>query len=54
VLVPKRDFTIKDDWRASGLAGTGSKAVVVDNVFVPEHRVLNTQLLGGVRRRAAR
>jgi alkylation response protein AidB-like acyl-CoA dehydrogenase len=47
VLVPKSDFTIKDDWRATGLAGTGSKSIVCDNVFVPEHRVLNTQLIGG-------
>ena len=47
VLVPKSDFTIKNDWRATGLAGTGSKSIVCDNVFVPEHRVLNTQLIGG-------
>jgi alkylation response protein AidB-like acyl-CoA dehydrogenase len=47
VLVPKSEFTIKDDWRATGLAGTGSKSIVCDNVFVPEHRVLNTQLIGG-------
>jgi alkylation response protein AidB-like acyl-CoA dehydrogenase len=47
VLVPKSDFTIKDDWRATGLGGTGSKSIVCDNVFVPEHRVLNTQLIGG-------
>jgi 3-hydroxy-9,10-secoandrosta-1,3,5(10)-triene-9,17-dione monooxygenase len=47
VLLPKRDFTIKDDWRATCLAGTGSKSIVCDNIFVPEHRVLNTQLIGG-------
>jgi alkylation response protein AidB-like acyl-CoA dehydrogenase len=47
VLVPKSDFTIKDDWCATGLAGTGSKSVVLEDVFVPEHRVLNTQLIGG-------
>ena len=27
-----------DDWRVFGLAGTGSKSVKVDNVFVPAHR----------------
>jgi 3-hydroxy-9,10-secoandrosta-1,3,5(10)-triene-9,17-dione monooxygenase len=47
VLVPKKDFVIKDDWYAQGLAGTGSKSIVFDDVFVPSHRVLNTQLIGG-------
>ena len=40
VLAPKSDFTIKDDWDSSGLAGTGSKSIIFQNVFVPEHRVL--------------
>jgi 3-hydroxy-9,10-secoandrosta-1,3,5(10)-triene-9,17-dione monooxygenase len=47
VLVPKKDFVIKDDWYAQGLAGTGSKSIVFEEVFVPTHRVLNTQLIGG-------
>ena len=47
VLVPRSDFTIKDDWDSTGLAGTGSKSIILNNVFVPEHRVLNTQLIGG-------
>ena len=47
VLAPKSDFTIKDDWVSTGLAGTGSKSIIFKNVFVPEHRVLNTQLIGG-------
>jgi 3-hydroxy-9,10-secoandrosta-1,3,5(10)-triene-9,17-dione monooxygenase len=47
VLAPKSDFTIKDDWDSSGLAGTGSKSIIFKDVFVPEHRVLNTQLIGG-------
>ena len=47
VLVPRSDFTIKDDWVANGLSGTGSKSIVFKDVFVPEHRVLNTQLIGG-------
>jgi 3-hydroxy-9,10-secoandrosta-1,3,5(10)-triene-9,17-dione monooxygenase len=36
--VPRKDFTIEDDWYVVGLAGTGSKTLVLDNVFVPEHR----------------
>lgn len=37
-LVPKRDVTVHDDWHVSGLRGTGSKSVIVADVFVPEHR----------------
>src|SRR5262245_53944001 len=47
VLVPKQDFTIKDDWFVNGLSGTGSKSIVLKDVFVPNHRVLNTQLIYG-------
>jgi alkylation response protein AidB-like acyl-CoA dehydrogenase len=50
VLVPKKDFAIKDDWFATGLTGTGSKSIVFEDVFVPDHRVLNTQLIGGGQR----
>ncbi len=37
-FVPVRDTTIDDDWFTMGLAGTGSKSFVLDNVFVPYHR----------------
>ena len=38
-LVPRRDYTIdQQSWNVTGLAGTGSKAVVLRDVFVPEHR----------------
>jgi 3-hydroxy-9,10-secoandrosta-1,3,5(10)-triene-9,17-dione monooxygenase len=38
-LVPRRDFTIDhDSWHVTGLAGTGSKDLVVQGAFVPEHR----------------
>jgi alkylation response protein AidB-like acyl-CoA dehydrogenase len=40
VLVPKEDAEIVDDWHVSGLAGTGSKTFVLDEVFVPEHRMI--------------
>ena len=40
-IVPKDDYTIDwQSWNPVGLAGTGSFDVVVDDVFVPEHRVL--------------
>ncbi|HEY3918257.1 MAG TPA: acyl-CoA dehydrogenase family protein [Stellaceae bacterium] len=39
-LVPRGEYSEIDNWHAMGLAGTGSKDVVADNVFVPEHRTL--------------
>ena len=41
VLVPKSDITIIDDWHVIGLAGTGSKTFVIEEKFVPEHRILD-------------
>jgi resorcinol 4-hydroxylase (FADH2) len=40
LLVPARDYSIDDTWHVSGLAGTGSKTLVLSDVLVPEHRVL--------------
>lgn len=37
-LVPRSDYRIEDDWYISGLRGTGSKSVVFDKAFIPEHR----------------
>lgn len=43
LLVPREQCTIEDDWFTVGLAGTGSKSVVIggDGVFVPAHRRLS-------------
>lgn len=40
-LVPIGECEIEDNWRVMGLAGTGSKNVLVRDAFVPEHRVLD-------------
>ena len=45
MLVPREDYTIKDTWFVSGLKGTGSKDILVDDVFVPEHRTVPMPLL---------
>jgi 3-hydroxy-9,10-secoandrosta-1,3,5(10)-triene-9,17-dione monooxygenase len=37
-LLPRKDYQIDDNWHVAGLAGTGSKDIVVDGAFVPEHR----------------
>ena len=39
-LLPVEDCQIVDNWFVCGLAGTGSKDIVVEDLFVPEHRVL--------------
>jgi 3-hydroxy-9,10-secoandrosta-1,3,5(10)-triene-9,17-dione monooxygenase len=40
VLIDRADFSIVDNWDVIGLRGTGSKRVVCENVFVPEHRTI--------------
>lgn len=40
-LLPKADYQIVDNWDVVGLRGTGSHDIVVDDVFVPEHRTHN-------------
>jgi 3-hydroxy-9,10-secoandrosta-1,3,5(10)-triene-9,17-dione monooxygenase len=37
-LVPRSDYQIDDNWHVAGLKGTGSKDIVVEGAFVPEHR----------------
>jgi 3-hydroxy-9,10-secoandrosta-1,3,5(10)-triene-9,17-dione monooxygenase len=40
LLIPREDFSIVDDWYTVGLKGTGSKTIVLNDVFVPEYRTL--------------
>lgn len=46
MLIPRADVTIEDDWFVAGLCGTGSKDLILDDVFVPEHRVLSIRDIG--------
>lgn len=47
-LVPRSDYEVVDDWYAPGLAGTGSRSIRLDKVFIPEHRTIpSTRLMGG-------
>jgi len=39
-LVPMAEVTIVDTWFVSGLRGTGSKDLVIDDVFVPSYRAV--------------
>ena len=48
LLVPLTQVEIVDDWQVLGLLGTGSKSLVLDDVFVPEHRhVMVSDLFAG-------
>jgi len=44
-LVPMAEVTVVDTWFVSGLRGTGSKDLVIDDVFVPAHRVAEQRLM---------
>lgn len=39
VMLPKGQYQVIDDWYVFGLRGTGSKGVVAEDVFVPNHRI---------------
>jgi 3-hydroxy-9,10-secoandrosta-1,3,5(10)-triene-9,17-dione monooxygenase len=39
-MIPRADIEIVDDWHTVGLKGTGSKTIVVNDVFIPNERVL--------------
>lgn len=41
-LLPKSDFQVVHNWDVLGLRATGSHDIVVENVFVPEHRTQRT------------
>ena len=40
-LVPRDQVRIDDNWRVMGLAGTGSKKLVIEEAFVPDHRTFS-------------
>jgi alkylation response protein AidB-like acyl-CoA dehydrogenase len=42
-LVARKDLRIVDTWHATGLCGSGSNDVFVDDAFVPQHRILNME-----------
>lgn len=42
-LVPREDTVMIDTWFPTGLRGTGSRTMAVEDVFVPDHRVQATK-----------
>lgn len=52
-VVPASDVRVEDVWFTSGMCSTGSNAVVLEDVFVPEHRALDGfRMMKGRRGRA--
>lgn len=47
IVAPLRDYAVNDNWFTMGLAGTGSKELVLHDLFVPAHRVVPTPVLYG-------
>lgn len=41
-LIPRSDYRIEHNWDVLGLRGTGSHDIVVEDAFVPAHRVQRT------------
>ena len=46
-LVPLSDCKIIDNWHTTGLSATGSNDIVVEEVFVPDHRTVSMSALRG-------
>jgi 3-hydroxy-9,10-secoandrosta-1,3,5(10)-triene-9,17-dione monooxygenase len=44
-LVPCADYRVEDTWVTCALRGTGSNTLVLDDVFIPEHRAVDPMLL---------
>ena len=38
MVVYEGDYRLIDNWNTSGMKGTGSRDIVIDDVFVPDHR----------------
>ncbi|MGH2364363.1 MAG: acyl-CoA dehydrogenase family protein [Chloroflexota bacterium] len=43
LLLQREQFEIVDDWFTMGLKGTGSKTIVINDAFVPQHRYVSAK-----------
>lgn len=55
MILPRSDYEIvEDSWNVVGLKGTGSKDIIVRDVFVPSYRVMNgDQVIDGTAQKEA-
>ncbi|MFW0792626.1 acyl-CoA dehydrogenase family protein [Gordonia sp. CPCC 205515] len=44
--MPAEDTKVDDVWQMAGMAATGSNDIIVDNVFVPDHRSVPLRVAG--------
>jgi len=44
-VLPVEEVQIVDTWHVEGMVGTGSNDIVIDDVFVPEHRLVDLSLI---------
>ncbi len=47
VMVDLADCIVEDTWHSNGLTGSGSNDILVDQVLVPKHRMLDTKVTRG-------
>jgi alkylation response protein AidB-like acyl-CoA dehydrogenase len=40
-LIPSSDYTVEDTWFVAGMKSTGSNCLVVQDAFVPDHRIMS-------------
>ncbi|WP_405940390.1 acyl-CoA dehydrogenase family protein [Streptomyces sp. NBC_00726] len=45
MAVPRSELSVRDTWFSIGMRGTGSNSVVLETVFVPEHRSFSREAL---------
>ena len=45
-LIPRPDYDILDTWFTSGMRGTGSKDILVQETVVPQHRIMDPSRAG--------
>jgi resorcinol 4-hydroxylase (FADH2) len=43
ILVPKAQYSVEDNWDVMGLIGTGSNDVIIEDIFIPAHRMLTLE-----------
>ena len=46
LLLPRADYEIVDTWFSSGMRGSGSKDIVIQDAFVPAHRTMDPNRAG--------
>ncbi|OBY56877.1 flavin-dependent monooxygenase [Pseudomonas nitroreducens] len=38
-VVPRADYDIRDDWFVAGMRGSGTKTLIIQDAFIPNHRI---------------